>query len=342
MNSKRRWSALALLIVLALLLAGCQGPAPTQPAPTQVPAEKPAAKELKVALVLSGPISDASWNAAAYNAVLGLKDKFNIKLEYSENVDLPNIEPTYRGYASQGFDIIIGHGFQFGDPAVKLSKDYPDTKWGIVMGVVEAPNVVSLNFREEETSYIAGYVAAKLSKSHVIGGVGGQQVPSIIKMMEALKLGAKAADPTTKVLVTYTGTWTDPTAGYEAALAQINQGADVLFPAANLTSTGVYKAAKEKGVRAIGSEGDQCAAAPGAVVASITDSLPRILEIMMQSVADGTYKGGLGFYGLKEDAIGFVPCKGVLPSDLETKAADLTKQIVDGSLKVPEILEPTE
>lgn len=341
MNAKMRYLVMTVTILLAVLVGGCAGATPA--APTQAPTAAQAEQTpIKVALVLSGPISDASWNAAAYNAINGLKDQFDIELQYTENVGLPDIEPTYRGYASKGFDVIVGHGFQFGDPAVQIAKDYPDSKWGIVMGVVEAPNVMSLNFREEETSYLAGYLAGARSKTGVVGGIGGEEVPSIIKAMEAFKLGAKAANPNAEVLITYTGTWSDPTAGYEAAIAQINNKADVLFPVANLTSTGVYKAATEKGVFAVGSEGDQCAAAPGTVLGSITDNIDRVLEIMMTDIANGSFKGGLYFMGIKEGAISFILCKDANPAELETKLADIEKQIVDGTLKVPAIVEPSK
>jgi len=338
MRSRKSILFLTLLALLALIVGACSSetPAPTEVAPTEPPEET-----LDVALVLSGPISDASWNAAAYNAITSLEDDYNLSLEYTENVGLPDIEPTYRGYADQGFDVIIGHGFQFGDPAIAVAPDFPDCKWGVVMGIVGEDNVTSLNFREEESGYLAGYVAGALSESGVVGGVGGEEIPSIIKMMEAFKIGARDANPDVEILITYTGTWVDPTAGYEAALAQINQGADVLFPVANLTSTGVYEAAEEQGVKAIGSEGDQCAVAPGSIVATATDNIDRVLEIMIESVANGTYEGGVNFYGLSEGAISFYGCEGALPDDLESKLDELRQQIIDGELEVPVILEST-
>ena len=125
MNRKILLPLLATMIVFGLLLSGCQ---------TAAPEEAPAADTIKVALVLSGPISDASWNAAAYNSLVSLKDKFELEIEYTENTDLPDIEPAYRGYADSGFDVIIGHGFQFSDPAMEIAPNYPETYWGIVMG----------------------------------------------------------------------------------------------------------------------------------------------------------------------------------------------------------------
>jgi basic membrane protein A and related proteins len=328
----KRRHVLVLLCIIALLLVGCQASAP-------VPEEAPEATAIKVALVLSGPISDASWNAAAYNSLISLNDKFDLEIEYTENVGLPDIEPTYRGYADNGFDVIIGHGFQFSDPALEIAPTYPDTKWGVVMGYAGADNIESLNFREEETSYLAGFVAASMSESGVIGGVGGMDIPSIIKMMEAYKLGAQSVNPDVEVLVTYTGVWDDPTAGYEATLAQINQNADVIFTSANLTSVGVYQAAEEQGVYAIGSEGDQCGAAVDTVLATITDNFDKVMELMIQNVKDGTFTGGVNFYGLKEGAISYFACENMLPADVEAGAEALEQQIIDGSLEVPVIVE---
>ncbi|TFH36791.1 MAG: BMP family ABC transporter substrate-binding protein [Anaerolineales bacterium] len=355
MNRKVLFSLLTTMIILGILLSACQpapieetpvAEAPVQEAPateepeTEAPAaEAPAEEAIKVALVLSGPISDASWNAAAYNALLSLKDMFNLEIEYTENTDLPDIEPTYRGYADSGFDVIIGHGFQFSDPAFEVAPAYPETHWGIVMGYAEGDNIESMNFKEEETSYLAGFVAASMSETGVIGGVGGMDIPSIIKMMEAYKLGAKSVNPDIEVLVTYVGVWDDPTAGYEATLAQINQNADVVFTSANLTSVGVYQAAEEKGVFAIGSEGDQCGAATDTVLATITDNFDKVMELMIRSVQEGNFNGGVNFYGLKEGAISYFACEGMLPADVESEAENLKQQIIDGSLVVPTILE---
>lgn len=334
MYSKRILIAISVMVAFAMLLSSCKA------APTAVPTE--AAKPIKVALILSGPISDGSWNAAAYNAINSLKDKYNIELQYSENVALPDIEPNYRDFASKGFDVIIGHGFEFGEPAVKVAPDFPNTKWGIIMGVAEAPNVESLNFSEEQTSYLAGYLAASMSKTGVIGGVGGESVPSIIKMMEAYKLGAKAVNPDIQVLITYVGSWIDPTAGMEAANAQINNKADVLYPAANMTAQGVYQAAKDKDVMVIGSEGNQCAVVPGKVIATTTENIDAVLGMMLESIKKGTYEGKVNFYGIKEGAISFIFCDNTVPQELQTKVLDLQKQIVDGTFVVPVIVEPTE
>jgi len=164
-------------------------------------------------------------------------------------------------------------------------------------------------------------------------------IPSIIKMMEAYKLGAKLVNPDIEVLVTYVGVWDDPTAGYEATLAQINQNADVVFTSANLTSVGVYQAAEEKGVFAIGSEGDQCGAATDTVLATITDNFDKVMELMIRSVQEDNFNGGVNFYGLKEGAISYFACEGMLPADVESEAENLKQQIIDGSLVVPTILE---
>ncbi len=348
MNPKHIWFALSVLLAVAMLITACQ-PAPaslSQPpvVPTQPPAPTKAevAPSIKVALVLSGSINDGSWNAAAYNAINGLKAEYNIDLQYSENVALADIEPTYRDYASKGFDVIIGHGFEFGDPAVKVGKDFPKAKWGVVMGVVEADNVESLNFSEEQTSYLAGYLAASISKTGVIGGIGGEQVPSIIKMMEAYKLGAQAVNPNVKVLITYAGSWTDPNLGMEAANAQVNNKADVLYPAANMTAQGVYQVAKEKHVMTIGSEGNQCAVAPGDVVASTTENIDSVLRIMLESIKNGTYKGATNFYGIKEGGVSFLFCGDIVSKDLQDKVLAVQKQITDGTLNVPVIVEPSK
>jgi basic membrane protein A len=331
MKSKKTW----LILILVLVLLGACGTTDEQEDDTSA-----AAEPVKVALILSGPINDGAWNAAAYNGVAPLKDKYNLQFEYSESVPQPDNERAFRGYAEREFDIIIGHGFGYCDAAVAVASEFPESKYAVVMGYCEGENIQSLNFKNEETGYLAGYVAAKMTKTGKIGGIGGDEIPSIIKMMEGYKLGARSVNPDIEIVVTYVGTWTDPTAGYEAALAQINQGVDVLFPVANLTSSGAYEAGGEKGVYVIGSEGDHCGHESGAIVASDLQHIGRVLEILIEDVADDTFQGGLAYYGLKEQANDVLACE--LPADVEAGLDELRQQIAEGEIEVPVILESTD
>lgn len=341
MRNKKIAILVSIVLTIVLVLSACA----SEPDPTSAPTiteSQSEGKSLKLALVLSGPISDASWNAAAYNAVTELKGKFDLEFQYTENVDLPDIEPVYRDYASKNFDVIIGHGFQFGDPAVKVAPEFRDTKFGIIQGIVEESNVESLNFKGEEEGYLAGILAASMSKTGTIGAIGGEEIPSIIVFVEAYKLGAKSVNPDIKVLTAYVGSWIDPTAGMEAANAQVNNGADVLYPIANLTSQGVYQAAKERDVMAIATEGVPFDVAPENILASQTENLGPVIEIMLNNIIDGSFQGGVKYYGHKEGAISFDFNAELIPNEVTGLVEKALQEIIAGTLEIPVVLTPTD
>ncbi len=321
---------LSLIMVISLSISACQ------PAKKAAVETTPTGKPFKVALVISSVINDASWNAMAYNAIVKLQKKYPIELKYSERVLLPDIDQTYRGYADAGFDLIIGNGFEYGDPAVNMSAQYPKVKWVIVDGTSEADNVQSIQFGNQDTAYLNGYLAASMSKTGAVGGIGGEELPNIVRQMDGFRAGALAANPKANVVITYVGTWVDANAGFEAATAQMNQGVDVIFPVADLTGTGVYQAVKEKGKLIVGADADHCSEAPGMVIGSIWNDVGQALEIVMASIADGTFKGGVQYIGLKEGVVIFKVCPNSgVPAELETKLGKVRQDIIDGKIEVP-------
>ncbi len=155
-----------MLVVLALLLVAA------------VPAAY--AKTLKVALVLPGPITDGTFSTAAYQGLKQAEKKYDIKISIQENTPFAKSEAVMRSFAQDGYDIIIGHGFQFAEPAKKIHKQFPKT-WFIVntAKVAAAPNLASFDNRWGDAGYVAGAVAALVSKTGIIGHIGGIPVPVI-------------------------------------------------------------------------------------------------------------------------------------------------------------------
>ncbi|AIC15849.1 BMP family ABC transporter substrate-binding protein [Nitrososphaera viennensis] len=145
----------------------------------QVPSA-PARKQLKIALVTDALFSDGGWGATAYSAGKLLESKYGYKLAYAENIAIPDIEATLRQYANDGYDLIIAHGFQWGDPAVKVGKDYPNTKFVVFTGLVSSQNVASIFPMQQEGTFLLGALAAMMSKTGIIGYVGGDQIDRFI------------------------------------------------------------------------------------------------------------------------------------------------------------------
>ena len=308
------------------------------------PALAQAGKTLKVALILSGPANDQGWNAVALQGLKDAEAKYGIESAYSENVGNADSEAAFMDYASQGYDLVIGHGFQYGDPAVRVGKKFPKQKFMAIEASSKAANVASYVIACEQAGYLMGILSASMSKSGTIGMVGGIEQPSIIKVVEAYKLGAKAYNPAVKVLTAYIGTFTDVSLGKEAALAMADKGADVLSHIANQAGTGVIKAAEERGLLSTGDSFDQSFIAPKAVICSTVYNVPTLVTIAVDKVRAGKFGGGVFNMGMKEgvvDIASYHDFESAIPAKAKDMIAQLKKKITAGTFTVPLITKST-
>jgi len=295
---------------------------------------------LRVALILSGPANDQGWNAVALQGLTEAEEQFGIKTSYSEQVGVAESEAVFTDYASQGYNLIIGHGFQYGDPAVRVAARFPDTKFLAIEGAASSDNVASYVIACEEAGYLMGVLSAAMSESGKIGIVGGVEQPSIIKVVEAYKLGAKFYNPDIVVYDVYIGSFTDVNLGKEAALAMADKGADVLSHIANQAGTGVLKAAQERGLLATGDSWDQSVIAPDTIVSSTIYSVPILVKTAVEKVQNGTFEGGIFNLGMDINVVDIAPYhnfESKVPSEVQTLIEDLKTQIISGELKVPVI-----
>ncbi len=135
---------------------------------------------LRIALVTDALFSDGGWGATAFNAAKQLETKYGHQVAYAENIAIPDIESTLRQYSEDGYDLIIAHGFQWGDPAVKVGKEYPNTKYVVFTGLVNSENVASIFPMQQEGTFLLGALAAMMSKTNIIGYIGGDQLDNFL------------------------------------------------------------------------------------------------------------------------------------------------------------------
>src|SRR5574341_1565823 len=147
-------------------------------APYQV-ANAQSEKRLRIALVTDALFSDGGWGSTAYSAAKKLEDQGH-ELAYAESIAIPDIESTLRQYSEDGYDLIIAHGFQWGDPAVKVGKDYPNTKYVVFTGLVSSENVASIFPMQQEGTFLLGALAAMMSRTNVVGYGGGDEIDKFI------------------------------------------------------------------------------------------------------------------------------------------------------------------
>lgn len=337
MFKTRKFLALGLVLILALtLLAGCgkKEVPKTEPAP-----EPPKPPAFKVGMVTDiGGVNDQSFNASAFRGLKKAESDLSAEIKVVESSKLEDYEPNLSSLVDQKTDISWSIGFLMTEAAANIAKKYPDAKFGIIDSVVEAPNVASVVFKEEEGSFLVGMIAAKMTKTGKVGFMGGMQVPIIEKFEAGYRAGVAAVDPKIKVVVAYTGSFNNQAKGKEVALAQYGKGVDIIFSAAGADGLGAIEAAKEKKLFAIGVDSDQRHLAPDSVITSMMKYVDNAVFTVTKMAKEGNFPGGkVTVLGLKENGVGPAPGEGsaLVPADVMALVETWKKAIIDGKFVVP-------
>jgi len=349
MTRKHLFVGVLVVLVLALV-TGCAAPAaPAQPAAaTQAPAQPtqaPAAAKFKVGLLSPGSVNDQGWNSIAYSALKRIESELGAEIAYVElKQDPASYEKAFRDFASQGYQMILGHGNEFEDAAVAVSKDYPNTQFFISSSRIHEGNVTGLNTASDQTFYLMGIVAAKMCKA--AGFVGGMEIPPVSEALTGLINGAKSVNPDYKIYSTYIGNFTDAAAAKEAALGMIAQGADCIIPDADVAGQGSYQAVVEKGpnVWTFGAFTPATESAPGQVLANYISDYGQGIVNIAKEVKDGTYKPGKNVeFGVGQpDVMKFQwdeTAKTPVPADVRALVDEAIKKIAAGEINT---LAPTK
>ena len=262
---------------------------------------------LKVALLTPGPISDKSWNAGAYAGLMAIRDSLGAQVSHIQTKTPAEFDENFRQYGAQKFDLVFGHGFEFQDAALRVAPSYPTTDYVTTSGTSVAKNVSGVEFAFEEASYLAGIVAGGMTKSNILGMIGGTELPPVKRSFAAFEQGARSVNPSVKVIVSYVGNWDDVSAGKEQAIAQIARGVDVIFQNADAAGLGVFQAVKEsRNVRIIGSNANQNDIVPGSTLGSVVIDLPHAFLLVARAIRQEGFTGKVFSLGLNDDVVTFV------------------------------------
>jgi basic membrane lipoprotein Med (substrate-binding protein (PBP1-ABC) superfamily) len=324
-----------MLLSIALVACGGRGDA--------APAEREDA--LQIALLTSGPVSDAGWYAGAYEGLLLLEDSIGASISHQQTRTPAEFDEAFRSYAATGYDVVFAHGFEYQDAALRAGELFPEMTIVVSGGGRVAENVVPLIFRLEQGSYMAGMVAGAMSRSGTIGMVGGVEIPSAQGTFRAFEAGARAVNPSVQVLETFIGSWDDVAAAKEAAVAQIRRGADVLIHNTDAASFGVFQAVREATrpdapVWAMGMNRDQNDVAPDVILGSAVIRIPQAFLDVVRRWQGGEVGGAPVFVNLGEGIVDFVPNPALLshiPSDLLVRVDSARAAIRRGDLQVPRV-----
>jgi basic membrane protein A len=317
-------------------------------------AEKPpAGNTVNVGVVFDlGGRGDKSFNDGAYLGAERAEKELGAHVRFIEPGEGSDRESGLRLLAAEGMDLVIGVGFIFTDDLTQLAKEYPTTKFAGVDysvatdkdGKVIPPpqNLAALKFREEQGSYLVGALAALVGKSKKVGFVGGMDSPLIQKFEAGYEAGVHQVCPDCTVLAQYAGVtpeaFRNPGKGKEIALAQYQQGANVIFHASGSTGLGVFEAARQTNKLAIGVDADQYGEAPGYVLTSMVKGVDNAVFDAIRKVKDGTFTGGIYQYGLAEQGVGYIYDRNnekLIPPDVHARIEQLRQDIVAGRIVVP-------
>ena len=278
----------------ALALAACCIPL--------VQAQK--AEPLKVGFVYVAPLTDAGWVRQHEEGRLAVQAAFGdrVKTSYVENVaEGPDAERVIRDLAASGHKLIFTPSFGYMEPTLKVARDFPDVKFESITGYKTAPNVSAANARYYEGRWLAGVAAGRMTKTHLAGYVAGFPIPEVLQGINAFTLGMRSVDPKAQVKVLWLNTWFDPGKEREAAMALMDQGADVL--SFHTATTAVMAAAQERGKFAIAYHSDMRKVAPDAQVLAVTHQWGDYYKRRTQAVLDGTWKPQNVWGGVKEGMV---------------------------------------
>lgn len=201
--------------------------------------------------------NDRGWNQTAYEGAQKACDKYGCELAYTENLEAADISAAFADYASAGYDVVIGHGYEFGDPALEVAETYPATKFICTESDASSDNVASYVMACEQTAYVEGIIAASMTKSDKLGAIGPIRSDSLVKIVNGYEDGAKSVNPDIEVQTAWTNSFVDTQLAQEAAKAMIENGVDVIKHCANACGNGAIAAAVDADIWCQGDSYDQ-------------------------------------------------------------------------------------
>lgn len=338
------------LLMIAIPLAACDKK-PVEPDPsgsgaettsapvgkeTTVPAETdPPKKDFKAAILLTGSIDDIGFSGPAYQGMKMFAEEYNTEFSYSEKVEPADFETTYRGYAEEGYDLIIGHGNQFNETALMIAEEYPDIKFAVTSGPDgNGKNLAAIGLSSEDVGFVVGALCGLMSENGKIASIAGSKIPPLVAVVTGTRVGANYVNPDSVVTNVYTGN-IDAAKVKEAALALIDSGCDILTQTADTGSIGGITACQDRGIFNVATSGDFAPQAPQTVLASVLVANDVTIYTMCKYAYEGNFEPIKYPFGIREGAVvmtSYGELEDKVPAEVKERMSQLFADIVDGKL----------
>jgi basic membrane lipoprotein Med (substrate-binding protein (PBP1-ABC) superfamily) len=325
----RAWGA---VVALGCAAAACGGDR-AESAGGGAPAEAAAGR---FALLTAGPVSDHGWYGGAYDGLMLLRDSLGAQVSHQQTATPAEFDEAFRAYGTEGYDVVFAHGFEYQDAALRAGEAFPDMKIVVSGGGKLSPNVASLQFTLEEAAYLAGVAAGGMTRSGVVGMVGGVAIPPLVATFDAFEAGVKSVKPDAKLLRSYIGNWDDVSAAKEA---------DVIIHNTDAASFGVFQAVREATAAgdsawAMGMNNDQNSIAPEVTLGSAVIRIPKAFTEVARVWREGKLGGAVVQTGMAEGVVDFVANPAVLqryPPALLQRIDEARRGILAGTVEVPRL-----
>lgn len=315
-------------VVSASLLVGCSGNN-----------ESASDDKITVAMITDvAGVNDQSFNQSAWEGLQRAEKELGVEVKYLESKQDSDYATNIEILVDEDVDLILGVGMKLTDAIKEGSELYPDQKFVLVdEELTDVDNVKSILFNAQESAYLAGLVAGKMTKTNNVGFIGGMELPVIDTFKYGFMAGVKAANPDAEVQSQYANSFTDQAKGKAIANQMYSNGADIIFTAGGDVGTGAIEAAKENGKFAIGVDRDQSDLAPENVLTSAIKRVDVGVYETVKAYVDGTFEGGTTtVYGLEENAVGIPDTtKNLVSQDILDLVKEQTEKLQNGEIVVP-------
>lgn len=293
----------------------------------------------KVAFIYVGPIGDGGYTFAHDQGRLALQDAIpNVETAFLESVQeiQADVERAVRGYAEEGYDVIVATSFGHGPGLLAVAPQYPDIEFIHISGYQTADNVSTAFGKIEESRYVSGVLAGEMSESGKLGYVAAFPIPEVIRGINAFTLGVRSVNPEATVQVVWTNTWYDPTVESAAAQSLVDLGVDVI--AQHQDTPGPQQVAEASGIYGVGYNTDMSQFAPEAVLTSAIWNWGAYYIWAIEQIQAGTWEGGNQYWGSWQDGVvDIAPIAEFVPADLAEQAMAVADEFKNGTRGVTEI-----
>ncbi|MFP4281852.1 MAG: BMP family protein [Opitutales bacterium] len=316
---------------MGLALSGCGGGAKDE-----------AGGDLPVAaIILPGAISDQGWNQLGYNGLQTIGESTEVELRFAESVPAANWDRVARSFAEDGVEVLVLHGLEFTEIAERYAPQFPGTHFIVNNAIypLAGPNLTSIEVRSWEAAFLAGVLAGQVTETGLCGAVGGNDYPLFIAQAEAYRLGVKSVNPEARTRLVFTGSNVDTIKAKEAAQAQIEEGADIIWQLANSAGLGVIEAGREAGIDVFGWGSDQRHVAPETIITTQVVDVGAAFAEIARRILEGDFEGGAVSLGVESPAAGLGPYREDVPEEAIAVVDQWREAIIAGRVVVPLLKE---